>query len=84
MQSTVHSTLSVFAADVDGDGDTDLLASTSNTDDVLWYQNNGVPLFIEHWIGGVDSGYRIHAADVDGDGDVDVLSASFDDDKIAW
>ena len=84
VQSTVHSTLSVFAADVDGDGDTDLLASTSNTDDVLWYQNNGVPLFIEHWIGGVDSGYRIHAADVDGDGDVDPLVADFADNQISW
>ena len=30
---------SVFAADVDGDGDTDVLSASSNDDKIAWYEN---------------------------------------------
>ena len=75
----------VFAADVDGDGDTDILSASKNDDKIAWYENNGNQSFVTHTITTTaDDAYRVFAADVDGDGDMDVLSASREDDKIAW
>jgi hypothetical protein len=78
---------SVFAADVDGDGDTDVLSASLGDDKIAWYENDGTmpPNFAEHVIStSADVAHSVFAADVDGDGDTDVLSASLDDDKIAW
>ncbi len=78
---------SVLAADVDGDGDTDVLSASSNDNKVAWYENTdgqgsfGPQLVISTL---ASHAYSVTAADVDGDSDVDVLSASFEDDKIAW
>jgi len=78
---------SVYAADVDGDGDVDVLSASEDDDKLAWYENGGgsLPAFTEHVITtDADGAWSVYAADVDGDGDVDVLSASRDDDKIAW
>jgi len=83
---------SIYAADLDGDGDTDLLSSgTRNsalTPAVIWYENNGasVPSFTKHLIlDNKDGANAVFAADMDNDGDIDVLSATGrDDDIIAW
>ena len=79
--------LSVFAADVDGDGDTDVLSASFNDSKIAWYENDGgsPPSFTERVISTVAIGASsVFATDLDGDGDVDVLSASISDDKIAW
>ena len=76
---------SVFAADVDGDGDLDILSASTEDDKIAWYENDGNGNFTEHTIStAADNARSVFAADVDGDGDIDVLSASFYDDKIAW
>jgi len=79
---------SVFAADVDGDGNIDVLSASSEDDKIAWYHNDGVaptPGFTEHIISTVADGARcVFAADLDGDEEMDVLSASSEDDKIAW
>ncbi len=76
---------SVFAADVDGDGDMDMLSASRLDDKIAWYENDGSQNFIGHTITtSADFAQSVFAADVDGDGDLDVLSASFLDDKIAW
>ncbi len=85
---------SVFAIDVDGDGDTDVLSASSTDDKIAWYENDGNPdpSFTERVItedpgpgeGLANQPYSVFALDVDGDGDIDVLSASRQDDKIAW
>jgi hypothetical protein len=78
---------SVYAADVDGDGDLDVLSASFYDDTIAWYENDGNqnPTFRPHEISTAADGARsVYAADVDGDGDLDVLSASFYDDKIAW
>jgi hypothetical protein len=76
---------SVYAADVDGDGDMDVLSASRNDDKIAWYKNDGQQTFAAHIIT-TDAGYAqsVYTADVDGDGDMDVLSASAHDDKIAW
>ncbi len=85
---TADGAYSVHAADMDGDGDVDVLSASFNDDTIAWYENDGTPADGD-WIARdisitADQAYSVHAADVDGDGDLDVLSASFGDDKIAW
>ena len=75
----------VYAIDVDGDGDMDVLSASQNDDKVAWHENDGAGTFTTHTIAtSADGPLSVYAADVDGDGDIDVLSASFNDDKIAW
>ena len=75
----------VHAADVDGDGDMDVLSASDVDDKIAWYENDGSESFTEHAIStSANSAKSVFAADVDGDGDLDVLSASINDDKIAW
>ncbi len=75
---------SVFAADVDGDGDTDILLGSPYG--VSWLENvaGDGTAWTERGITAAAIGARVFAADVDGDGDVDALSTSLYDYKIAW
>ena len=78
--------VSVFAADVDGDGDMDVLsASRLRRQDRLVRERRQPELHRRTRSPPPPTGpSRVFAADVDGDGDIDVLSASAYDDKIAW
>ncbi len=76
---------SVFGADVDGDGDLDVLSASENDNKIAWYENtDGAGSFGAQQVisTAADGLMSIFGADVDGDGDLDVLSAG--DDKIAW
>ncbi|MGB1167421.1 MAG: BspA family leucine-rich repeat surface protein, partial [Flavobacteriaceae bacterium] len=78
---------SVFAADLDGDGDMDIISASQNDDTIAWYENNGAsdPSFTAADIAtSADGAYSVYAADMDGDGDMDIVSASYNDDTIAW
>ena len=68
----------VEIADLDGDGDNDVLVATYDNNTVAWYENNGSGSFgsanlISSVVNGVES---IYVADLDQDDDLDVLSAS--------
>ena len=77
---------SVYAADLDGDGDMDVLSASYNDDKIAWYENTGQGTFSsQKTITTLADGANcVYAADIDGDGDMDVLSASYNDDEIAW
>ena len=77
---------SVYAADIDNDGDMDVLSASYSDDKIAWYENNGDKTFSTQKTitTQADSALSVYAADIDGDGDMDVLSASARDDKIAW
>ena len=60
--------LSVFAADIDRDGDTDVLSASNRT--IAWYENNGSQGFSPQIISNTAfAATSVFAADVDGDGD---------------
>ena len=78
---------SVYAADLDGDGDMDVLSASANDKKIAWYENtDGKGTFSTQKTitTQADSAKSVYAADLDGDGDLDVLSASSIDDKVAW
>ena len=76
------------AADLDGDGDLDVLAGLRGTfsDKFYWYENQGNQTFKRHLINKNRDPWprSVDAADLDGDGDMDVATASSKSNKIAW
>ncbi len=69
----------VHSADVDGDGDADVLGAAFWDYDITWWENVGGTgtTWVEHTIvGNFHYPNSIHSVDIDGDGDVDVLGAS--------
>ena len=84
--STLRPT-SVDVADLDGDGDLDILSASLGDDKIAWYENtDGAGTFGSQRVITMqaDGAFCLGAADLDGDGDQDVLSASQFDGKIAW
>jgi FG-GAP-like repeat/Secretion system C-terminal sorting domain len=85
--SNAFGAFSVYATDIDGDGDMDVLSASIGGDKIAWYENtDGQGSFGAQQIftTNADGASSVYATDIDGDGDMDVLSASFWDDKIAW
>jgi len=62
--------------DIDGDGKTDILSSSSETDgQIIWYQNNSNG-FTKHNIAEINNSTITQAGDMDGDGDMDVVAGN--------
>ena len=78
--------MDVFATDLDGDGDQDVLSASLSDARIAWYMNDGTGAFGPQQVISTQAAgaMSVFATDLDGDGDQDVLSASFLDDKIAW
>ena len=87
--TTANAVGAVLGADLNGDGDADVLSVFSNDDKIAWYENRinqteqdfGSQKIIATAANGASS---VYAADLDGDGRKDVLSASQSDHKVAW
>ncbi|MCD4734148.1 T9SS type A sorting domain-containing protein [bacterium] len=76
----------VYATDIDGDGDTDILCAAYFANDISWWENDGSGGgWTEHTVdvnfGGAAS---VYAADVDGDGNMDILGAAASYNDITW
>ncbi len=83
--TSAESVLFILAADVDGDGDTDVLSvETNGVDYVAWYPNgDGAGTFLSRQIIPSGSTSEIAVADLDGDGDLDVIRRDIYS-EIAW
>ena len=87
ISSSADGASSIFASDIDGDNDIDVLSASSNDDKIAWYENiDGIGTFDSPQIITLEANYAkgVFASDIDGDGFIDVQSISHSDDKIAW
>ena len=83
---------SVFAADLDADGDLDVLSASYDDDKIAWYENvpgpnSGDPpdFSTEHVVTVRAFGATsIFAADIDGDDDLDILTTEAILSAVAW
>ena len=68
---------SAVPADVDGDGDLDVIASVDGEDRTSWFANDGSGVFSTERIINPDVGGAkfVRAADLDNDGDLDIISS---------
>ncbi|MAO10855.1 MAG: hypothetical protein CMC07_08225 [Flavobacteriaceae bacterium] len=76
----------VYAEDLDGDGDVDVLSAIYFDDTVYWYENDGTGNFGEPQIisSNVIEAICVFADDFNGDGKMDVLATSRRNDEIIW
>jgi hypothetical protein len=77
----------VFAADIDHDGDIDVLATGANAGEVAWFRNDGgnpitwtKVLIAQNFT----DAHGIQACDLDGDGNMDIIATSAGLNKICW
>ena len=83
---------SVAAADLDSDGDTDVLSASYLDDTIAWYRQqpaavgaeDQTPSFVKQTIGTIAGAAAVVAQDLDGDGKVDVLAAAQTGNAIYW
>jgi len=86
ISSTATRALWVYSADLDNDGDLDVLSS-SHPGIIAWYENDGAlqPSWVEHEIDtGVARSNSVHAADLTGDGFMDVITCSWGNNQVLW
>ena len=76
----------VALADLDGDGDLDVVVASENDDTIAWFANDGSGGFGPEQVLSSASPRpkAVATADLDGDGDLDVLATAYDDDMVAW
>ncbi|QDT51611.1 Calx-beta domain protein [Symmachiella dynata] len=85
LSSTADRAEAVSSADVDGDGDSDILSASYFSDTIHWYENLGGGVFTTHTVTTSANGAEdVTSGDFDGDGDTDILTASREDNTIAW
>ena len=75
----IHGTASIYACDLENDGDIDILGAALEDDAIVYWQNNGgKPINWKREI--IDKQFlraiSVYAADVDGDKDMDVIGAA--------
>jgi len=77
---------SIYAADIDGDGNIDLLSASTSDDTLAWYKNTSMGGFGEKQIitQNLDQTRYITAADIDNDGDMDVLATTGSINLVVW
>ena len=73
-------------ADLDSDGDQDILSQGYSAENLVWLSNDGIGGFSEvHILAGELTGIDlINSADLDGDNDLDLIAAAIFDQTIFW
>ena len=74
----------VTVADIDGDGDVDVVGASYYDSSLRWFENDGKGDFKSHLISSsVNEGQGVAVADINNDGAPDIISASSGDNTIA-
>ncbi|MFC1691821.1 NosD domain-containing protein, partial [Nanoarchaeota archaeon] len=87
IKTSLNTPYTVYSADIDGDGDLDVVSAARTGSDLYWFENdNGDGLsWTDHLmndsIANIDD---VYVADIDGDDDLDILSAAFTADDVTW
>jgi hypothetical protein len=79
-------TYDVVAADLDDDGDLDLLTSCAHMG-VVWLENEGGGVFSPYAPRPVQDAldsFSVDATDLDQDGDLDAVSGTYSDQRVVW
>lgn len=77
--------VSIAAADLDGDGDIDIVASSFNSNYLAWLENDGFQNFTKHIIAeNLTNAFVVDLAHIDNDDDLDIVLAVKGDDLILW
>lgn len=76
----------VFAADIDGDGDNDVMSASVIDNKIAWYENDGKGNFgLQKIISSTTRGAStVYAADLDGDGHLDIIAGGSYDGELSW
>ena len=76
---------SVTTADLDGDGDLEIVAADTAGDAVVWWERTTGWTFVKHTVAtGFGGACSVYVTDLDSDGDLDIVGAASEDDEIAW
>jgi hypothetical protein len=86
ISNQADSTAAIFAVDLDGDNDQDVLAAIGKNNKIIWFENLGGGAFSAEKIISVAVAYpnEVIAMDLDGDNDPDVLSANKHEGTVTW
>lgn len=78
--------VSVANADIDGDGHIDILAASTEMEQIAWWHNDGTGTIDNMTVisGDVGPARWIEAADMDGDGDTDAVVAASGSYDVSW
>lgn len=74
----------IRSADMDGDGDTDVVYSSNSGDNVYWIENHGGGAFEDHFAFYLDGSYGAEPMDFDQDGDMDIIATSTASGNVFW
>jgi len=88
--SLLPGAVSIIAADIDNDGDMDVVTAGYTAAAVVWYENQGAANNYfeksqEQWIGtNMVGATSIVTADIDSDNVMDVVAAAYNGGIVAW
>ena len=76
--------ISLHTVDLNGDGKSDLISASIESNTISWYENQGSQNFIHHHISNVNGAIAVFPIDLNRDGIEDIIAASMYDDTIFW
>lgn len=87
LTTTLDGARSLQVADLDQDGDHDILGSGTNTPYIAWWENmdgDGQTWTLRTLPGEIDGSRFIQIIDIENDGDFDIMAASIAGNSIVW